>query len=393
MNNRRLEEEALSVAKRFDHSELLELHIIRALFSQFPQTHSVLSPDEIDEALSKVKSTRGSSFVISEKASQLLTKIDDNNALDLIREVATELQLNIGSVQAEEIQTDTQTLKDSQLEEKLEDVLQELEQLVGLEGVKLQIRKLVNVHQANKVRLENQLPSVPVGLHLVFTGSPGTGKTTVARLIARAYKAIGLLPKGQLVEVDRANLVAGYVGQTALKVQEAVAKAQGGILFIDEAYSLSADSGAGFGDEAISTIVKAMEDHRDSLAVIVAGYKEPMESFIKSNQGLRSRFQNTLTFEDYNTDQLLEIFVKLSKDYKIIVPEDVQSNVKNYLLQVKPGGELGNARFVRNVFERMFLSLSQRAAEDGHINLDEVTTFEIADIPAIEIKKQSLGFV
>jgi hypothetical protein len=135
-----------------------------------------------------------------------------------------------------------------------------------------------------------------------------------------------------------------------------------------------------------------MEDNRDSLAVIVAGYKEPMETFIKSNQGLRSRFQNTLAFEDYDTEQLIRIFIKLSNEYKITVTEEVLIRIKNYFSQTKPGGELGNARFVRNLFEKMFLSLSQRAAEDGQINLDEVTTFQIQDIPPIEVRKQTLGF-
>ena len=392
MNRVRLEEEALSVAKKYDHSELHELHVLRAILYQFPQSQSILSSVDVEEALSKMSLPKSSSFVVTAQAADLLDKVNDYNALELLRMRAEDLGLNVESEVVEEIKQIKPASHDSNPEETLENVLQELDLLVGLEGVKTQVKKLVNVHQANSVRIQNNLPSVPVGLHLVFTGSPGTGKTTVARLIARAYKAIGLLPKGHLVEVDRASLVAGYVGQTALKVQEAVTKAQGGVLFIDEAYSLSADSGAGFGDEAISTIVKAMEDNRDSLAVIVAGYKDPMENFIKSNQGLRSRFQNTLIFEDYDTDQLLDIFIKLSNEFKVIVSSDVKTNLRNYFSQVKPRGELGNARFVRNIFEKMFLSLSQRAADDGQINIDEVTTFEIVDIPPIESKRQTLGF-
>jgi SpoVK/Ycf46/Vps4 family AAA+-type ATPase len=392
MNRIRLEEEALSVAKKYDHSELHELHVIRAILSQFPQSQSVMSAVEVEEELSKISLSRNSSFTITTEAAELLDEVNEQNALELLLEKGKKLGIRVTTENLQEFQSKTQTEVEINLQETLEDVLQELDNLVGLEGVKSQVKKLVNVHQANKIRVENNFPSVPVGLHLVFTGSPGTGKTTVARLIARAYKAIGLLPSGQLIEVDRANLVAGYVGQTALKVQESIARAHGGILFIDEAYSLSADSGAGFGDEAISTIVKAMEDNRDSLAVIVAGYKEPMETFIKSNQGLRSRFQNTLAFEDYDTEQLIRIFIKLSNEYKITVTEEVLIRIKNYFSQTKPGGELGNARFVRNLFEKMFLSLSQRAAEDGQINLDEVTTFQIQDIPPIEVRKQTLGF-
>jgi SpoVK/Ycf46/Vps4 family AAA+-type ATPase len=207
------------------------------------------------------------------------------------------------------------------------------------------------------------------------------------------YQAIGLLPGGQLVEVDRSSLVAGYVGQTALKVQEAINQARGGVLFIDEAYALSADRGAGFGDEAISTLVKAMEDQRDSLAIIVAGYHEPMQEFISSNQGLKSRFQNTIPFADYKTAELLEIFKVISSGYKISLTDDVLKAVEKYFDEVKPSGDMGNARYVRNLFEKMYLNLSTRAAADGNIELHELVEFEVADIPAPDgVKKPTIGF-
>jgi SpoVK/Ycf46/Vps4 family AAA+-type ATPase len=277
--------------------------------------------------------------------------------------------------------------------ETLKKAMGELNSLIGLDGVKDQIAKLMNMHEANNVREKQSLPRIPVGLHLVFTGSPGTGKTTVARIVAQMYQAIGLLPGGQLVEVDRSTLVAGYVGQTALKVQEAINKARGGVLFIDEAYALSADRGAGYGDEAISTLVKAMEDQRDSLAIIVAGYHEPMQEFIASNQGLKSRFQNTIPFADYKTSELLDIFKVIASGYKITLNDDVLKAVEKYFDEVKPSGDMGNARYVRNLFEKMYLNLSNRAASDGNIELHELVEFGIEDIPAPDgVKKPTIGF-
>ena len=186
--------------------------------------------------------------------------------------------------------------------EKMEDLLSELDSYIGLDVVKDEVRSLINMVQVYKLRREHDLPTTDMSLHMVFTGNPGTGKTMMARMMARIYRSLGILSKGQLVEVDRSGLVAGYVGQTAIKTQKAIEKAMGGVLFIDEAYALNGKSENDFGQEAIDTVLKAMEDHRDDLVVIVAGYTDLMEKFIHSNPGLESRFNRFLLFPDYTVD-------------------------------------------------------------------------------------------
>lgn len=240
-------------------------------------------------------------------------------------------------------------------EKTLEELLAELDELCGLDKVKEEVHSLINLVKVRKLRQENDLPTPPLSLHMVFMGNPGTGKTTVGRLLAGLYRAIGVLSKGQLVEVDRAGLVAGFVGQTALKTSEVIQKALGGILFIDEAYSLvNQEGGNDFGREAIEILLKGMEDHREDLVVIVAGYTELMGKFISSNPGLESRFNKYLYFEDYNADQLMEIFSSMCKKHHYSLSEESQAAASSLFAQLyeERDDNFGNARDVRNVFER-----------------------------------------
>ncbi len=267
--------------------------------------------------------------------------------------------------------------------ENVEDLLAELDSLVGLDKIKTDVRSLINLIKVRKLRQAADLPVPELSLHMVFTGNPGTGKTTVARLLSRLYKAIGVLKKGTLLEVDRAGLVAGYVGQTALKTLEAVKKAQGGILFVDEAYSLVPENaGNDFGQEAISTILKAMEDMREELVVIVAGYPEPMERFISSNPGLESRFGKYFHFEDYTGDELMRIFQLLCKKNKYVLEPEAEEFCRDMFnaLYDDRDENFGNARDVRNIFERSVTNQANRLADMEAPSVEDLMAFTKADI-------------
>ena len=250
-------------------------------------------------------------------------------------------------------------------EPSLEELLAELDGLCGLEQVKQDVKSLINLVKVRRLREEADLPVPPMSLHLVFLGNPGTGKTTVARLLARLYHAIGVLPKGQLVEVDRSGLVAGFVGQTALKTQEVIQKAIGGVLFIDEAYALvNQNNGTDFGREAVEVLLKNMEDHRKDLVVIAAGYSQLMEKFIHSNPGLESRFNKYFYFEDYDGGQLFTIFQSMcSKNGYVLTPEGESLARRELMALYETRDEnFGNARDVRNLFEQTVARQSDRVA-------------------------------
>jgi adenylate kinase family enzyme len=230
----------------------------------------------------------------------------------------------------------------------VEELLAELDGLVGLTEVKAEIHRQAAVLRVEGLRAEAGLKAPTITRHMIFNGNPGTGKTTVARLVAGIYRALGLLSKGQLVEVDRSELVAGFLGQTAMKTAEVVKSAEGGVLFIDEAYSLSGDQ---YGTEAIDTLVKEMEDKRDDLVVIVAGYPLPMAVFIAQNPGLESRFRTTIDFADYTDEELASIFRVMASSAEYDVDDAVVARLGEILAGVPRGSSFGNARHVRNVLE------------------------------------------
>ena len=263
--------------------------------------------------------------------------------------------------------------------EKIEDLLAELDTYIGLAVVKQEVRDLINMVQVYKLREQHGLPTTDMSLHMVFTGNPGTGKTMMARMMARIYRSLGILSKGQLVEVDRSGLVAGYVGQTALKTQKVIEKAMGGVLFVDEAYALNGRSDNDFGQEAIDTLLKAMEDHRDDLVVIVAGYTDLMDKFIHSNPGLESRFNRFLLFEDYSLDELVAIFkMRCGKGY-VLSPE-AEPLVRDYIAEESADDGFGNARGVRNLFEHILVAQNNRLVKVENITREDLMTITADDV-------------
>ncbi|MEE3399989.1 MAG: AAA family ATPase [Eubacterium sp.] len=268
-------------------------------------------------------------------------------------------------------------------EETLEQLMEELNTLVGLKSVKQDLTNLINLVKIRKLREERGMKQPDITLHLVFSGNPGTGKTTVARLLAKIYKVLGVVSEGQLVEVDRSGLVAGYVGQTATQTAEVVESAIGGILFIDEAYTLiKGGDEKDFGQEAVDTLLKLMEDNRDDLIVIVAGYTDKMEEFVNSNPGLKSRFNKYIFFNDYSGSELTEIFNNMAKKQEYDTDKEAGEFVEDYLTKKATAHEenFANAREARNYLERCIERQATRIVEIENISDDDLRTLTLPDV-------------
>ncbi|HEX2140421.1 MAG TPA: AAA family ATPase [Woeseiaceae bacterium] len=389
MNRSVISDAAVSAAKGYSHGAVEPRHVLFALarhFRERPECAGFLEPAR------RGLEPRGNSYgspAMSEAATALIGTLNsDDDGIAALRQAfegdgtpsAAGAAGGQAAETAEEAAPRAQPQAASAAAESVADVLAELDALTGLNAVKAQVRRIIAVVQANTEREKAGLRPVKPGLHLVFTGPPGTGKTTVARLVARLYAAAGALPGSNFTEATRADLIAGYVGQTAIKTHELINRTRPGVLFIDEAYSLTPTSGVDFGHEAIATLVKAMEDHRNDFAVIVAGYGDEMQEFIECNPGLRSRFKTFIDFPDYSSGELSEIFGRMAHEVGIALGPGALEKAAEVFAAASGKRSFGNARFARSLFEQAYARMATRAADDGAVTIEELTTLLAEDI-------------
>jgi SpoVK/Ycf46/Vps4 family AAA+-type ATPase len=405
-----LERRSVSLAKSLSHSEVLTAHVL-VVIAESAETIDQASVAAYRQTLPK----RGNFYktpAISEGAADLIKTCPqvENCATVLTDNPPTvpSTKEQTGSVLvAEETETEAEPetasepalpagKKANQNSRTVMEILEELDQLTGLANVKKQLRKVVAVVEANRVRQENNEKAVAQSLHLVFTGNPGTGKTTVARLVAEMYGATGAIKGTKFRETTRADLVARYVGHTAQQTTQVISSVRPGVLFIDEAYSLNPSHDGDFAEEAIATLVKQMEDHRSELAVIVAGYSAPMDEFVKSNPGLRSRFQTFIHFDDYTDSELVDIYCQFAKEAAIDLAEGVADVVATTIHAARAREDFGNARFARALWEQTYANMAMRAHQDGVVSPDELKRVEITDVPTSDGNdrevKRKIGF-
>lgn len=318
-----------------------------------------------------------------------ISEVVDNTKYQIeVKRVARLLNSNLieyyGYITLQSIcKIDTEIVEDTRT---LQELLDELNALVGLETVKAKVNDLIVYQKVQKLRRENNLNASKNTLHLAFTGNPGTGKTTVARIVGRIYKQIGLLSKGHFIEVSRTDLIAGYQGQTALKVKKVIERAKGGVLFIDEAYSITEnDHSDSYGRECLTELTKALEDYRDDLVVIVAGYTEPMNKFFESNPGLKSRFNTFIEFENYQAEELKEILVSMCEKNDYRLSEEVRKSLITFFENEisKKNENFANGRLVRNIYDDLVMNHARRVINIANVSRDDLSVITASDFEGL----------